>query len=294
MSLRRIYSTTIAIQVLFLVLANDQFAHAATVNWVTWNSPETVGEAPGPCGEPLWCSGVPPVGEATGKSSDVTVTYSGEVDSTSPTYALNTFTPTSAFEGGTVSDAPTNNTFVLLSGGPKTVVNTIYFSAPVHDPVLAIAQLGQFDGRNLASGGGRITQQFDFIGDPSFAIEADGDNLLGNAGPLTKVGEDVVAEGGEGVIQFFGDYSSISWEVPVFKFYTFITVGDEGLAKDSTASVPEPSTWTMLLLGFAGLGFVGYRQTRRAKPQVRHEGSSRWTNARHAPVRLIGQEGESF
>jgi hypothetical protein len=34
------------------------------------------------------------------------------------------------------------------------------------------------------------------------------------------------------------------------------------------ATVPEPSTWVMMLLGFAGLGFVGYRQTRRAKPQA--------------------------
>jgi hypothetical protein len=32
--------------------------------------------------------------------------------------------------------------------------------------------------------------------------------------------------------------------------------------------VPEPSTWAMLLLGFAGLGFVGYRRTRRAKPKA--------------------------
>jgi len=24
-------------------------------------------------------------------------------------------------------------------------------------------------------------------------------------------------------------------------------------------SVPEPSTWTMLMLGFAGLGFAAYR-----------------------------------
>jgi len=32
--------------------------------------------------------------------------------------------------------------------------------------------------------------------------------------------------------------------------------------------VPEPSTWAMLLLGFTGLGFVGYRQTRRAMPQA--------------------------
>ena len=28
-------------------------------------------------------------------------------------------------------------------------------------------------------------------------------------------------------------------------------------------SVPEPSTWTIMLLGFAGLGFAGYRASRR-------------------------------
>ena len=30
------------------------------------------------------------------------------------------------------------------------------------------------------------------------------------------------------------------------------------------AGVPEPSTWAMLLLGFAGLGFAGYRKTKGA------------------------------
>jgi hypothetical protein len=27
--------------------------------------------------------------------------------------------------------------------------------------------------------------------------------------------------------------------------------------------VPEPSTWAMLLLGFAGLGYAGYRRRRK-------------------------------
>ncbi|MBO0734135.1 MAG: PEP-CTERM sorting domain-containing protein [Methylocapsa sp.] len=32
--------------------------------------------------------------------------------------------------------------------------------------------------------------------------------------------------------------------------------------------IPEPSTWAMMLIGFAGLGFLGYRRTRRARPQA--------------------------
>jgi Laminin B (Domain IV)/PEP-CTERM motif len=31
-----------------------------------------------------------------------------------------------------------------------------------------------------------------------------------------------------------------------------------------TAGVPEPSTWAMMILGFAGLGFMGYRRRNRA------------------------------
>jgi hypothetical protein len=31
-----------------------------------------------------------------------------------------------------------------------------------------------------------------------------------------------------------------------------------------TASTPEPSTWAMMMLGFAGLGFAGYRKAREA------------------------------
>ena len=30
-----------------------------------------------------------------------------------------------------------------------------------------------------------------------------------------------------------------------------------------STNVPEPSTWAMVLIGFAGLGFVGYRASRR-------------------------------
>ena len=31
---------------------------------------------------------------------------------------------------------------------------------------------------------------------------------------------------------------------------------------DFSSTVPEPSTWAMMLLGFAGLGYVGFRKAR--------------------------------
>ena len=34
--------------------------------------------------------------------------------------------------------------------------------------------------------------------------------------------------------------------------------------KSQIASAPEPSTWAMMLVGFAGLGYAGYRRARRS------------------------------
>jgi hypothetical protein len=34
----------------------------------------------------------------------------------------------------------------------------------------------------------------------------------------------------------------------------------------TSAAVPEPSTWAMMILGFAGVGFMAYR--RKAKPSL--------------------------
>jgi hypothetical protein len=36
-----------------------------------------------------------------------------------------------------------------------------------------------------------------------------------------------------------------------------------------SSSIPESSTWAMLLLGFAGLGFAGYRKARLRNTALR-------------------------
>jgi hypothetical protein len=38
------------------------------------------------------------------------------------------------------------------------------------------------------------------------------------------------------------------------------------LVSSITTAVPEPSTWAMMILGFAGVGFMAYR--RKAKPAL--------------------------
>jgi hypothetical protein len=104
--------------------------------------------------------------------------------------------------------------------------------------------------------------------DVDLAQDADYINICGNGsnicGSSIEAYED--SEGGTGVTavlqgQIVGD--------PQLQF-TDVTVSPDqmatgGLVGNEAAAgvVPEPSTWSMIILGFAGIGFIGYR-TKRA------------------------------
>jgi hypothetical protein len=53
---------------------------------------------------------------------------------------------------------------------------------------------------------------------------------------------------------------------PLFAPGTFTYPNETLVISEFTAAVPEPSTWAMMLLGFAGIGFVAYR--RKSKPAL--------------------------
>ena len=54
-----------------------------------------------------------------------------------------------------------------------------------------------------------------------------------------------------------------TWKPAVIENGTY-TIGP---GTEVTAAVPEPSTWAMMILGFAGVGFMAYR--RKSKPTFR-------------------------
>jgi hypothetical protein len=41
-----------------------------------------------------------------------------------------------------------------------------------------------------------------------------------------------------------------------------------GFAQSFPGAVPEPSTWAMMLLGFAGIGFMAYRRKNKMALRV--------------------------
>jgi hypothetical protein len=52
----------------------------------------------------------------------------------------------------------------------------------------------------------------------------------------------------------------------------FVSANNPGLTfldnVSLTSGIPEASTWAMMMLGFAGLGFAGYRKTKRGEPAL--------------------------
>lgn len=88
---------------------------------------------------------------------------------------------------------------------------------------------------------------------------------IGLVGPASAVAWSVASDAtGTGVAGEF-------WASTPGGSLTVITNSDaiapyQMLVSVATPSVPEPSTWAMLILGFAGLGFVGYRFSPKRRP----------------------------
>ncbi|MBR0693455.1 PEP-CTERM sorting domain-containing protein [Bradyrhizobium lablabi] len=205
-----------------VMLAGVGAAQAATIDWTNWAAGTVTAGTPG---------------NATAAAGSVGVTYTGELQELNfePSY-----TPVSSFSGGTVDNAPVQSYGTIRIIGGSSGTNSIHFSQAVLNPVFAIWSLGQTG----------IEPSFNF--NAPFTIQAGGANAEYGGNPITSSGDQVFGVEGNGVIQFIGSFTDISWTNPTAENWYGFTVG--------VAAVPEASTWGMMLLGFAGVGFLAYRR----------------------------------
>jgi hypothetical protein len=107
----------------------------------------------------------------------------------------------------------------------------------------------EYDAATSLQGAGLGTNSFSLtqVDSPNRALE------LSFFNPLTSPGTDTLVFGESNEC---GSNSCGSFRSPI-----------DGLAVGSAVSaVPEPTTWAMMILGFAGVGFVAYR--RKSKPAL--------------------------
>jgi hypothetical protein len=233
--IRRLFALTAAAMTAMLVFAAVP-AFAATI-WTDWTTAT---------------GGLP--GSASGTLNGVGVSYTGEVigavfNGTSPIWA-----PNSSFVGGTVTTSPSIVGDDIRLRGAFTGTNTITFASPVENPVFAIWSLGAPS----------VAASFTFAATPT--LEAGGPNSLFGGSSITVLGNVVSGHEGNGVVQFSGTFSSISWTDTPENFYAF-TVGINGPLGAGPppvpGNVPEPSSLALLGAGLAALAGTAWRRHRR-------------------------------
>lgn len=216
-------------------------ASAGTV-WTDWTSMSLGGRGDNGDGCGSQCT---PLGTASGILNGVLVTYTGEVISqTVINGSFPDWNPSTSFIGGTVTTSPsTVGDIIGLSGiyqRPYGGTGSITFASPIIDPLFAIWSEG--DSNTLVS--------FTFNLTPTF--EAGGPNAHYGGSAISVSGNVVSGKEGNGVVQFTGTYSGLSWSNPAAEYWYGFTVGT------NVSSVPEPAI--MLLLGTGLLGIVGLRR----------------------------------
>ncbi|HEX4227391.1 MAG TPA: PEP-CTERM sorting domain-containing protein [Bryobacteraceae bacterium] len=206
-------------------------AQASTIVWTDWSSASA--------GSPGTASGT------IASSPSLTVSYSGQNSGLLANYP--SWTPTGTFSGGTVGNTPPQSFNAIALTGGVTTTNTLTFSSAITDPVLAIWSLGAPG--NQAS--------FDFTAAEPFTLEAGGPSAEYGGSSITVSGNDVLGAEGNGVIQFNGTYSSLTWTNPTFESYYAFTVGIAGVA---SSPIPEPAALGLIGVGLCALAYL--RRTR--------------------------------
>jgi PEP-CTERM motif len=178
--------------------------------------------------------------------------------------------------GDTVTGTRTGISTTITS---STSVDITEIDAAVVTPVLATFTLSATNSGPATTSGGEITQHYNGAfsitsGATNFLSGAFADAVFGSGGALTlsasnpsstqsvSFTSNVIASS---LIGAFDRAMSLSFtDVTPPAGITLGTLRSftSDVSGDFSSTVPEPSTWAMMLLGFAGLGYVGFRKAR--------------------------------
>ena len=164
-------------------------------------------------------------GSAKGSIGAVGVSYSGELIGAIVNGSSRVWAPDSSFLGGAVTTSPSVVKDDLRLNGRLKGTNTITFDSPVENPVMAIWSLGA--GRRPAS----------FTFDTAPILQAGGPNRAYRGSSITVAGNVVTGEEGNGVIQFPGTFTTLSWTNTYEHYYAF-TIGVNGPLQPGNAPRP--------------------------------------------------------
>jgi hypothetical protein len=179
--------------------------------------------------------------------STIEVSYSGQVTFAQTSGGTDYWVPSAPYTSSVVGNPPTGSDIIALTGGTE-LTNTITFSQPVTDPVMAIVSLGQAG----------ITVRYDF--DTPFEILSQGRGFWGD-GPLVREPGNVLAgTEGHGVIQFPGAVTSVSWTVMGSEFWHGFTVGCPR-EQPGPNVIPAPGAILLAALGTILVGYLRRRQS---------------------------------
>jgi hypothetical protein len=179
--------------------------------WTQWNS-ATIGTP----------------GTAAGTISElgVNVSYSGEIQSLS-VVPPPSWQPMTTFSGGTIRNPPPVKFGSIKLSGGNAVVNTITFSKPVVDPIMAIWSLGCPVPVTTAS----FVFQFLLPTTQPITIESGGPSAENSNGTsITQIGNIISGVEGSGTIKFHGTFQWIKWTCPTNENNYAFTVGASGQA----------------------------------------------------------------
>jgi len=178
--------------------------------------------------------------------------------------------------GDTVTGTRTGTSTTITS---STTIDIDEIDASVTTPISATFTLSATNSGPATLSGGEITQHYN----GTFSITSGANNYLsgtfadavfGAGGALTLsasnpsptqsvnftsnvIAPDLISAFNRAMSLSFTDVSPSAAIVN-----TTLRTFRSDVSGDFSSSVPEPSTWAMMLLGFAGLGYVGFRKAR--------------------------------